>query len=610
LEFFGTIPAIEKTQFFPDGGDENSGFLQERVMKIQSYLVYLPFSAIIISLAACTSSTQAGTVGGGIQTPSAGVETAPTPSGTFTPSATNQPLRCNMVTVVHTDIEPDAPILQPNTPLRVKWRLRNLGSCDWSTEYRLVFDHGDRMSESDSWPLASEPIPAGETFSLSMDLTVPAAEGARETFFKIRAADGTVFATGPMADTAFGFKITVLSQTSIAQSHTPTLDPATLPASVKYLEDVSVPDGWEVAPDTIFTKTWRVQNTGLASVDDWSLLVFDHGDRLDAPAVQPLVKQDVNAEYGDVFDISVDLISPSSPGDYQAFFKIFVFHGPGNRNGSYAAITLSVKIRVTAPTPVPPAMAATQVVSSQVPLSSGYTSTVSVSCPPGTTVVGGGFSAFLSGKSDPLDARESNSRIFSSHKQGNGWTVSGTNNWVSFDNPETPGGAITLQVIAVCLKDPAAVTTEVEMTMPVPEGQGAGDATAACPAGSVVTGGGFSGRDFNISESVLFGKGWTVSADKIVEGSSEFSVYAVCLSGVSAKTALISAATSFPNEYSGFAQAVCPVGSTPSGGGFLSSIDLDDASIHGQSWVVHAKNMSPTIQLAPLKSYAVCLRLN
>jgi hypothetical protein len=577
-------------------------------MKIRSHVCHMAVAGILVALTACHPA--ADSVGGGMQTPSAGVETAPMPSATFTPSATNPPLRCNMVTVVQTTFEPDAPILQPNTPLRVKWRLRNLGSCDWSTEYRLVFDHGDRMSESDSWPLASEPIPAGETFSLMMELTVPAAEGARETFFKIRAADGTVFGTGPLADTAFGFKITVLSQTSIAQSHTPTLDPATPLASFKYLEDVTIPDGWEVAPDTVFTKTWRVQNTGRMRVGKSSLLVFDYGDRLDAPAVHPLTNEDVSADYGDVFDISVDLISPSSPGDYQAFFKIFVIHGPGNWNGSYAALTLSVKIRVTAPTPVPPAMAATQVVSSQAPVSSGQTATVTASCPPGTAVVGGGFSAFLNGRSDPLDAIDSNSRIFSSHKQGNGWTVSGTNQWVSFDNPETPGGAITLAAYAVCLKDPAAVTVEVETIVPVPEDRAAGAANAACPEGSVVTGGGFSGRDFTFSESVLFGKGWNVTAEKIMEGASEFSAYAVCLSGVAAKTGLTSAGTSFLNEYSGFAQAVCPAGSTPSGGGFLSGRGLDDASIHGQSWVVHGKNMSSIIQSAPLKSYAVCLRLN
>jgi hypothetical protein len=379
--------------------------------------------------------------------------------------------------------------------------------------------------------------------------------------------------------------------------------------SIKFISDITVPDGSEVAPDTVFTKTWRVQNTGRMNVNNWSQLVFDHGDRMDAPAVQPLVKPDANAESGDLFDISVDLISPSSPGDYQAYFKIFVFHGPGSRNGSYAAVTLSVKIRVAADTPVPSGTPATQVVTSQVPVPSGQTATVTASCPPGTAVVGGGFSAFLNGRSDPLDAIDSYSRIFSSHKQGNSWTVSGTNNWISFDNPETPGGAITLKVYAVCLKDPAAVTTEVETIVSVPEGRAAGVANAACPEGSVVTGGGFSGRDFDFTESVLFGKGWNITAEKIVEGASEFSAYAVCLSGVSAKPRLTSATTSFPNEYSGFAQAVCPAGSTPSGGGFLSSIYLDDASIHGQSWVVHARNMSPITQSPPLKSYAVCLSL-
>jgi hypothetical protein len=588
-------------------------------MKIRSHVCDLAAAGIVVALAACHPAAGAGSA--------AGVSTTPSAGEPATPFAASASLPCNRVEVIGVYTNPRETILAPQTAFQVTFNLKNAGSCGWDSGYKLVFDHGERMDFSNPLPLSAATVAPGATRALTVPLIAPADEGTHEAFFKLRAADGTTFGAGPEADSAFGVTVTVLNRTALAQSYTPTsiststptpvitppvptLDPNAALASFQFLEDVTVPDGSEVAPDTIFTKTWRVQNTGRMNVNDWSLLVFDHGDRMDAPAVQPLVEQDVNAEYGDVFDISVDLISPSSPGDYQAYFKIFVFHGPGNRNGSYAAITLSAKIRVTAPTPVPSGMAATQVVSSQVPVSSGYTSTVSVSCPPGTAVVGAGFSAFLNGRSDPLDALDSNSRIFSSHKQGNGWTVSGTNNWVSFDNPETPGGAITLQVIAVCLKDPAAVTTEVEMAVPVPEGRDAGVANVVCPEGSVVTGGGFSGRDFTFSESVLFGKGWNVSADKIVEGPAEFSAYAVCLSGVSAKTALISATTSFPNEYSGFAQAVCPVGSTPSGGGYLSNIYLDDASIHGQSWVVHAKNMSPTIQPARLKSYAVCLRLN
>jgi hypothetical protein len=586
-------------------------------MKIRSHACHLAVAGIVVALTACHPAADG--VGGGIQTPSAG-EPA-------TPFAASASLPCNRVEVIGVYTNPRETILAPHTAFQVTFNLKNAGSCGWDSGYKLVFDHGERMDFSNPLPLSAATVAPGATRALTLPLIAPADEGTHEAFFKIRAADGTTFGAGPEADSAFGVTVTVLNRTALAQSYTPTsiststptpvitpptptLDPNAPLASFQFLEDVTVPDGSEVAPDTIFTKTWRVQNIGRMNVNDWSLLVFDHGDRMDAPAVQPLVKQDVNAEYGDVFDISTDLISPSSPGDYQAYFKIFVSHGPGNRNGSYAAITLSVKIRVTAPTPVPPATAATQVVSSQVPVSSGYTSTVSVSCPPGTAVVGGGFSAFLNGKSDPLDAIDSNAKIFSSHKQGNGWTVSGTNNWVSFDNPETPGGAITLAVHAVCLKDPAAVTTEVEMAVLVPEGQTAGTAAAACPEGSVVTGGGFSGRDFDFTESVLFGKGWQVSAEKIAGGSLEFSAFAVCLSGVSAKTVLTSAVTSFPHEHSGFVQAVCPAGSTPSGGGFLSGIYLDDASIHGRSWVVHARNMSPRNPPAPLKSYAVCLRLN
>jgi hypothetical protein len=76
----------------------------------------------------------------------------------------------------------------------------------------------------------------------------------------------------------------------------------------QFIGDVTIPDGWEITPDTPFTKTWRLKNTGSCSWNPEFSLVFHSGDRMEAPESQPLTAKTVPP--GETVDISVDLVSP------------------------------------------------------------------------------------------------------------------------------------------------------------------------------------------------------------------------------------------------------------------------------------------------------------
>jgi hypothetical protein len=83
-----------------------------------------------------------------------------------------------------------------------------------------------------------------------------------------------------------------------------------------FVSDVTIPDGTLLGPDDDFTKTWRLRNTGSCSWNASYDLIFKEGDAMGGPASQELTSGTVSP--GQTVDISVDLTSPSSTGEYRS----------------------------------------------------------------------------------------------------------------------------------------------------------------------------------------------------------------------------------------------------------------------------------------------------
>jgi hypothetical protein len=96
------------------------------------------------------------------------------------------------------------------------WRLRNAGTCTWTSSYSLVFDHGDQMSAPAAVALTGTVSP-GSTVDLSADMTAPNSAGMYQGFWKLRNNNGVLFGIGASGNTAFWVKIEIL-----APSPTPT----------------------------------------------------------------------------------------------------------------------------------------------------------------------------------------------------------------------------------------------------------------------------------------------------------------------------------------------------------------------------------------------------
>jgi hypothetical protein len=520
---------------------------------------------------------------------------SPTPSPTNPPADTASPSartgstetpdhddaynRCHWVKVYRSTFSNK--VLTPQSTAQISWKLYNVGYCPWTSDYQLVFDHGDQMGAPDSLPLTTETVAPGESVWVSITLTAPEAEGVYEGFFMLRAPDGTTFGTGPNADAAWGVAITVLTSTAIAQTKvaesiliptpTPQLDRSSSGCNVaEFVADITAPDGWEIGAQVFFAKTWRIKNIGTCTWTPDYELVFVDGDRMGALSSPLTIGRSI--EPGAEIDLSVDLISPQTNGIYQGFFMLQPPDGLAFGIGSDSRLAFWVKIEVTGGLPAPE----TQYISGpNVP-----------TCPPGWVATGGGFVA-----SPGVD-------IFHNWRQGNSWVV----------NPR-PGSDDLPTAMVICLKLSGVRVDHITTYEKTPTTDSV-IYSSDCPSDSLVTSGGYYVKENGtiVRQTIPKNNGWQITAVHEYDGwgpSLQLSVE--CLSNVYAVTFLTAATVEIPPGAIGYAEAVCPTGKFLLGGGwnFLADLDVFSAVWYSGKWRVSARNNGSQTQF--LEAHAVCL---
>jgi hypothetical protein len=106
---------------------------------------------------------------------------------------------------------PDGADFTPGQTFVKTWRLRNTGTCTWTSSYDLVFDHGDAMGGPASQALPGLVHP-GETIDLSLNLTAPGTVGGYQGYWLLRNSEGVIFGIGANANVAFWVEIEVLEE--------------------------------------------------------------------------------------------------------------------------------------------------------------------------------------------------------------------------------------------------------------------------------------------------------------------------------------------------------------------------------------------------------------
>lgn len=110
-----------------------------------------------------------------------------------------------------------------------------------------------------------------------------------------------------------------------------------------YVSDVTIPDNTTIPPGQVFTKTWRIQNTGTCAWNTSYKIVFVTGDNLGG--VTTALTQTIGP--GTSADVSVIMTAPSTPKNYTGYWKL------SSDAGQMFGETVNVKV-VVAGTPVTP----------------------------------------------------------------------------------------------------------------------------------------------------------------------------------------------------------------------------------------------------------------
>jgi len=99
---------------------------------------------------------------------------------------------CDVAQFVDDITIPDGTTLEPNETFTKTWRLKNVGTCSWTTSYSVVFSSGDSMDGPATQALTSNVNP-DQTVDISIDLTAPDTDGNYKGYWKLRNATGVHF---------------------------------------------------------------------------------------------------------------------------------------------------------------------------------------------------------------------------------------------------------------------------------------------------------------------------------------------------------------------------------------------------------------------------------
>jgi hypothetical protein len=133
------------------------------------------------------------------QTP---IPATPFPStNTPLPTATTASY-CDWVSFIKDVSIPDGTRLSVGETFTKTWRLKNRGTCTWTSDYMLVFTSGDSMGGTTAVRMPGNVAP-GQIVDVSITLTAPANRGHYTSYWMLRNPSGLLFGYGDSANKAF-----------------------------------------------------------------------------------------------------------------------------------------------------------------------------------------------------------------------------------------------------------------------------------------------------------------------------------------------------------------------------------------------------------------------
>ncbi|MGW8249456.1 MAG: NBR1-Ig-like domain-containing protein [Anaerolineales bacterium] len=148
---------------------------------------------------------------------------------------------------------PDDTQMQPEQSFTKTWRLENVGSCTWTSNYAVTFFSGEQMGAPAAVPLRGEVQP-GQSVDISVDMVAPKQAGKYQGNWKLRNASNVLFGIGPGASSPFWVRINVVNTPTVsptAGTPTATPTPTITPPAVHASGSISLNVGDRIDLDTL-----------------------------------------------------------------------------------------------------------------------------------------------------------------------------------------------------------------------------------------------------------------------------------------------------------------------------------------------------------------------
>ena len=177
------------------------------------------------------------------------------PSNTATEAVKTPDVPCDLgMAAIPIDVTiPDDTVMAPGNTFTKIWRIKNAGTCTWTTAYSVAFFSGEQMNAATNVPL-SKPLSPGQVIDLAVDMTAPTGPGTYQGNWKLRNAEQKLFGIGPNGNSAFWVRIQVVATptpTPTAPTPTSTPTPTATPPIIQAKGTANIFPGEELDLDTL-----------------------------------------------------------------------------------------------------------------------------------------------------------------------------------------------------------------------------------------------------------------------------------------------------------------------------------------------------------------------
>lgn len=131
-----------------------------------------------------------------------------------TPTPSNTPIPCNLAKFLSDVTIPDGTIFEPGETFTKTWRLKNVGSCAWTSGYDIVFSGGDAMDAPASVQLTTGTVNPEQNVDISVDLTAPSSSGTYRGNWQLRDPSNVLFGVTNSSSGLFWVEIEVFVPTN------------------------------------------------------------------------------------------------------------------------------------------------------------------------------------------------------------------------------------------------------------------------------------------------------------------------------------------------------------------------------------------------------------